>query len=301
MKFFKVTFLSIFMILCFSSLTVNAQVNWDFEGGEDHGFTLRCLNPAVPADDDPDIAGDESITGVIAELGHGDDGLPNAGVAWTIGPPNQFDTYIPAVEEGCHVVGGFLEYGDCNDPFDVFLDPGNPSYVNPRGQESYLNTYNLSQWGDDLHSAANDQIATSPPVTLSDGAMLSEWSHGGGSTGATAAPEPEPDRETWGYWDGGSGIAVLSAEDNSFLASVLTSNRQNYGADSLDLSAFAGTEGYLRFRIKHTDPQGIPVITYYFDNVLVVRELAGDLDGDGDVDLSDLAALLAVYGATWCE
>ena len=49
MKFLTGTFLFIFMILCFSPVTVKAQISWDFEDGEDHGFTLRCINPATPA------------------------------------------------------------------------------------------------------------------------------------------------------------------------------------------------------------------------------------------------------------
>ena len=137
------------------------QVIWDFENGNDHGFTLGSLIPATPAADDPNIAGDESITGV-----GGDNGLPDAGVAWTIGSPDQFDGLIPAVEEGCHVVDGVLQYGPCNDPFSAAV--GDPPYdfTNGRGQSGYLGTYSLSQWGDGLHSATNDQIATSPAVLL---------------------------------------------------------------------------------------------------------------------------------------
>ena len=47
--------------------------------GNSHGFALKCQNPATPAPDKPDIAGDEKITGV-----GGPKGLPAAGVAWTI-------------------------------------------------------------------------------------------------------------------------------------------------------------------------------------------------------------------------
>jgi len=221
---------------CLFSGMAMAQVVWDFEDGNDHGFTLWSVNPATPAPDDPETAGDEAITGV-----GGSNGLPDAGCCWTIGPPNQFEGLFPAIDDGenCHDDTGVLEYTDCNDPFGVFLvDP--PSFVNSRGQSSYLNTYNLTMWGDDLHTEMNDQIATSPPVILGDNAELVVWSYGGGSTGATIAPDPDINRETDGYWERSCGIAVLSASDNSFLASVLTQHRQNYDADTLDLSAYAG-------------------------------------------------------------
>jgi hypothetical protein len=153
-----------------------ADVVWDFEEGNDHGFLLWSVNPAPPAPDDPDTAGDESLTGGA---------LPGAGIAWTIGPPNQFDGLKPPVGEGCHFVDGVLVYGPCNDPFGV----AGGNLTNSRGQESYLNTYNLSQWGDGLHTAANDQIATSPRVLLGDGAVLTVWAHGGGSgTHAVTVP-----------------------------------------------------------------------------------------------------------------
>ena len=236
MKFFKITFLFVFMILCFSSVTVMAQVIWDFEDGEDHGFILRCINPATPAAADDDIAGDEAITGV-----GGTDGLPAAGIAWAIGQPDQFDGLLPAVVEGCHDdvdPDGKLAYSNCNDPFGAAV--GDPPYdfTNANGQSSYLNTYNLSEWGDNLHTQENDQIATSPPVLLDAGAVLTVWSHGGGGS-VTVAPVLESDPDL-GYVSGSSGIAVLSADDNSLLASVLTSNLAVLLSNEINLFAFSG-------------------------------------------------------------
>ena len=98
--------------LCLISSAGAATVNWDFENGNDHNFNLQCTYSAAAGIDDPNIAGDEAITGV-----GGFSGLPDNGVAWTVGPPNQFDGLIPAIEEGCHVVDGVLQYGPCNDPF----------------------------------------------------------------------------------------------------------------------------------------------------------------------------------------
>jgi hypothetical protein len=226
------------IVLALSLLLISSAgagtVIWDFEDGDAHQFTLWSVNAPGLAWDDPNTAGDESLTGV--GLGFG---LPDAGVAWTIGPPNQFDGLAPAIEEGCHVVNGVLEYGPCNDPFDVFaVEP--PSYTNSRGQTSYLNTYNLSQWGDNLHSQQNDQIATSPMVVLGEGSVLTVWSHGGGN--GTHAPEYDPD-PTMMYSDGSSGIAVLSAEEEDMFAILATIHTQGKGTlteDTLDLSEFAG-------------------------------------------------------------
>ncbi len=93
MNVFKSMVEILIVTLCFSSLIVKAQnVNWDFENGNDDGFTLWSVIPATPASDDPNTAGDESITGVGGDLG-----LPFAGIAWTIGPPIQFDGQKPAV------------------------------------------------------------------------------------------------------------------------------------------------------------------------------------------------------------
>lgn len=229
-KFIIVLALSLLLI----SSTHAATISWDFENGNNHHFSLWSVVAPGLSFDDPNIAGDESLTGV--GLGFG---LPDAGVAWTIGPPNQFDGLAPAIEEGCHVVNGVLEYGPCNDPFGVF-DVEPPSYTNSRGQSSYLNTYNLSQWGDNLHSQQNDQIATSPIVILGEGSVLMVWSHGGGN--GTHAPEYDPD-PTMMYADGSSGIAVLSAEEEdmfSILATIHTQGKGTLTEDTLDLSAFAG-------------------------------------------------------------
>ncbi len=239
MNIFKSMVAILIATLCFSSVIVKAQnVSWDFENGNDDGFTLWSVIPATPAPEDTTTAGDESITGVGGDLG-----LPFAGTAWSIGPPNQFDGQKPAVMDPnngslCHLnADSQLEYGSCNDPFGVFAG-GSPTYTNSRGQTSYLNTYNLNQWGDHLHAAGNDQIATSPPVELSSGAELTVWSLGGGGT-LTFAPVAESDRKD-GYTDGSCGIAVLSAADSSFLTSIHTSNLGVYGENKLDLSAYAG-------------------------------------------------------------
>ncbi|MFO7656562.1 MAG: T9SS type A sorting domain-containing protein [Bacteroidales bacterium] len=231
MKFLKSTLFFMFTILCFISLTVKAQVVWDFENGEDHDFILRCIIDATPATDNADIAGDEAITGVGGVYG-----LPDAGIAWAIGPPNQFDGQSPAFSEGCHDDGpdGKLLYSACNDPFGFVA-----SQVNSRGQSSYLNTYNLNQWGDRLHIQDNDQIATSPILELSADAMLYVWSLGGGLATSTIAPVLDADPDS-GYVNGSSGIAVLSADDGSLLASVHTSNRNVFSSDTIDLTAFAG-------------------------------------------------------------
>ena len=221
--------------LCLISSAGAETVKWDFENGNTHKFNLQSTYLPALAFDDPNIAGDELMTGV-----GGSKGLPDAGIAWTVGPPNQFDGQAPAVEEGCHVVDGVLQYGPCNDPFSH-----DANGVNARGQSSYLNTYNLSQWGDNLHSASNDQMATSPVAILQENAVLTVWSHGGGS--GTHAPEYDPDPVMW-YTDGSSGIAVLSAEEDDKYAILVTLHLNGQGTlteDTLDLSAFAGRKVFI--------------------------------------------------------
>jgi hypothetical protein len=217
----------VLMVSLLTMATAYGDVIWDFENGNDHGFSLWSVKYATAAPDDPNTAGDESLTGV-----GGADGLPDAGVAWSIGRPDQYDGQKPAVNEGDKVkADGTMEYNqpDKNHPFTF--------PVNSRGQESYLNTYNLTQWGDNLHTQENDQIATSPVVTLGENAVLTVWSQGGGS--GTHAPEFDPNPDDF-YSDGSSGIAVISATDFSFLASVYTQNQGTLGENTLDLSAFAG-------------------------------------------------------------
>ena len=82
------------------------DIVWDFENGNDHGFTLWSVNPATPAADDPTTAGDEALTGV-----GGSKGLPDAGMVWTIGRPDQFDGQKPALSEGDKAkADGTMEY-----------------------------------------------------------------------------------------------------------------------------------------------------------------------------------------------
>jgi hypothetical protein len=221
--------------LCLISSVGAATVNWDFENGKDHFFSLWSVVSAVEWFDDPDIAGDESITGV-----GGHTGLPGAGLAWCIGRPDQYDGFKPPVQEGDKIrADGTMEYNQPgkNHPFTF--------PVNGRGQESYLNTYNLTQWGDNVHTQQNDQIATSPLVVLGEGAVLTVWSHGGGS--GTHAPEYDPDPDLF-YSDGSSGIAVLSAEEDdkwALLASLHLNGRGTLTEDVLDLSAFAGKKVFI--------------------------------------------------------
>jgi len=212
--------------LAWAAAACGGDVIWDFENGNDHGFELTCVNPATPAPDDPAVAGDEAITGV-----GGPKGLPGAGVAWCVGRPDQFDGTKPAVQEGDKAgADGTMQYNRAgtNHPF------GFPT--NGRGQESYLNTYNLTGWGDNVHTAANDQIAKSPLVVLGEGAVLTVWVHGGGSGTHAPALDSNP---LAGYTDGSSGIAVISAVDGSLLASVLTNGQGTLRQDTLNLSAYA--------------------------------------------------------------
>ncbi len=221
--------------LCLISSVGAATVNWDFENENDHRFSLWSVVSAVAWFDDPSIAGDEAITGA-----GGHTGLPDAGVAWSVGPPNQYDGQKPAVDEGDKVkADGTMEYNQTgkNHPFTF--------PVNGRGQQSYLNTYNLTQWGDNVHTQQNDQIATSPPVVLGENAVLTVWSHGGGS--GTHAPEYDPDPAMM-YTDGSSGIAVLSAEEEdkwALLASLYLHGHGTLTEDTLDLSAFAGKQVFI--------------------------------------------------------
>ena len=224
---------------CILSLAAGASADdvvWDFEAGADHGFTLTSANPATPAPDDPTTAGDEAVTGV-----GGPKGLPDAGVALSIGRPDQFDGLRPPFQEGDKIkADGTLEYNQpgTNHPFAF--------PVNGRGQESYLSTYNLTQWGDNVHSEDNDQIAKSPVVLLGDGTVLSVWAYGGGA--GTRAPQLDPNPAA-GYVTGSAGVAVLSATDGSLLASVLTDGHGNLREDTIDLSAYAGQ----RVRIEVVD------------------------------------------------
>ena len=49
--------------LCMISSVGAGTVNWNFEDGDDHNFDLWSVLAAVPAFDDPEIAGDEALTG----------------------------------------------------------------------------------------------------------------------------------------------------------------------------------------------------------------------------------------------
>lgn len=202
-----------------------ADVVWDFEDGNDHGFVMSCLKPATPAPDDPDRAGDESLTGA-----GGPEGLPAAGNAWSVGTPWQYVGLKPAVEEGRNIVDGVIDWGHSN-PFRV--EKGDP---NPRGQYSYLNTYSLSCYGDRLHAASNDQIATSPRVVLGEGSVLTVWAYGGGKDTFAPLLDSDPDE---GYMTGSSGVAVR-ALDGTLLASVHTDGHGDLREDTIDLSDFAG-------------------------------------------------------------
>ena len=208
------------------------DIIWDFESGNEHGFTLWSVNPATPTDDDSTTAGDEALTGV-----GGPKGLPDAGVVWSVGRPDQYDGQKPAVSEGDKAkADGTMEYNQPgkNHPFTF--------PVNSRGQESYLNTYNLTEWGDNVHAAANDQIATSPLLLIGSNAQLTVWVHGGGS--GTHAPELDSNSDQ-GYTTNSAGVAVLSAADGSLLGSVLTNGHGTLRKDTIDLSKFAGQIVYV--------------------------------------------------------
>ncbi len=220
----------------FAFHVANAQdVIWDFENGNTHGFTFLSVKPATAAPADPTTAGDESLTGV-----GGANGLPGAGLAWTVGPPNQFDGLKPAVVEGSHInTNGVLDYTLNGQPISSGT---NFNMINRRGQSGYLNTYNLNQWGDGLNSVTNDQVARSPNVVLPTNAVLIVWSYGGGT--GTQAPTLDPNPAE-GYVDGSSGIAVRSAADNSLLASLRIDGLGTLKAHGLHLSAFAGQTAYI--------------------------------------------------------
>jgi len=216
------------MSFCLISSVGARTVTWDFENGEDHNFTLYSTYPAVAGLDDPNTAGDEKITGMV-----GISRLPDAGIAWTVGPPNQFDGLKPAADvENARV--------DANGLLDYSL--GAERIATESGT---LNTYNLNQHGDYIHTQENDQIASSPIVVLDANAVLTVWSLGGGS--GTHAPEYDPDVALW-YTDGSSGIAVISFEEDDKYAILATLHLNGKGTlteDTLDLSEFAGRRVFL--------------------------------------------------------
>jgi hypothetical protein len=222
-KFITVLTLSLLLI----SSAGAGTVIWDFENGNDHNFILQSTYNAAVGIDDPDTAGDESITGV-----GGISGLPDAGVAWTVGPPTQFDGLKPAVSNGARVGA------------DGLLDYSLGTQVIP-SESGTLNTFNLNQNGDQLHSQENDQIASSPIVILDANAVLTVWSAGGGN--GTHAPDYDPNPALW-YTDGSCGIAVISAEEDDLYAILATIHIQSQGSiteNTLDLSEFAGRRIFL--------------------------------------------------------
>jgi hypothetical protein len=202
-------------------------------------------------------------------------------MAWSIGRPDQYDGQKPAVDEGDKAkADGTMEYNQSgkNHPFTF--------PVNSRGQESYLNTYNLTQWGDNVHIQENDQIATSSPVTLGENAVLTVWSHGGGS--GTHAPEYDPDPAGF-YTDGSSGIAVVSAEPNdlyALLASVHLSGHGTLTEDVLDLSDLAGRKVFVEVVDAFEGSWGWIAV----DEIQITNATAAPLAGiviqtsDGEVD-----------------
>ena len=226
MKNLKTTFIFVFLILCFSSGNVRAQIIWDFEDGDDHGFTLGCLIPALPAADDPLTAGDEELTGGW-EVDNPEN-LPEAGVAWVVASPAMFFGLLPGADPD-HArtgAGGTLDY--------LASDKARVGDENTGS----LNTYLLNMHGDWVHDSLNDQIATSPPVRLGENAVLTASSWGGGGTNGPMYEDDSHPEE--GYTTGSCGIAVLKASDKSFLDSLFTDNKSVLSTDTKDLSAYAG-------------------------------------------------------------
>ena len=214
----------VLITFCFSSVT-KAQIIWDFEEGNNHGFTLSSLKHATPAADDPLTAGDESLTGGW-EVGNPNN-LPEAGVAWIAASPDSMWGQLPGADPDHARVNTSGE-------LDYLLGTARI------GEETTgsLNTYLLNMHGDFVHKDYNDQIATSPPVLLGDNAVLSVSSWGGGGTMGPVF-DSNPDS---GYVTGSCGIAVLKASDKSFLDSLFTNNKGTGGTDMKDLSAYAGQE-----------------------------------------------------------
>ncbi|MCF7973307.1 MAG: hypothetical protein K9N55_05800 [Phycisphaerae bacterium] len=213
--------LSLFLISSASA----AVISWDFENGNDHGFILWSINPPIPGEDDPNTAGDEALTG----------GLPDAGVAWNIGTPDQFDGQKGAGDpsRGNYDANGLLN-----------LDLGTQRMTRHHG---FLNTYSLNQHGDYVHTPQNDQIATSPLVNLGEGAILTAIVAG---SGAPTEPILDPN-PALGYADGSGGIAVRSAMDGTILASTKAEGKGGEDAFVLDLSAFAGQQVYIEVVDAH--------------------------------------------------
>jgi hypothetical protein len=216
---------------------IDPLVIWDFETGDD-GWTLRTVNPATPAPDDPNTAGDEALTG-----GWDPDNLenlPQAGLAMVIGAPEEMDGLKSGADPGRR-----------EDPNDNLLYSLGKARIEP-GHRT-LNTYNLNFHGDWVHTPQNDQIGRSPAVELLDGAVLTIWSSGGGSDSHPPVLDPDPSK---GYTDGSGGLVVFSADDDSVLASIWLQQKalkpdpvtgdENVvtGFDVLDLSAFAGQTVY---------------------------------------------------------
>lgn len=212
----------LYIVVVISLLRVapaSADVVWDFENGNDHEFILWSVKEATPASDDPDVAGDEAITGGW-EPGNPNN-LPEAGVAWTIGPPTMFDGLLPGVGDHARVDGnGRLLYSAGTSRMSA--------------DHSFLSTYNLNLHGDYCHTQENDQIATSPIVQLYEGSELTATVAGGG-----AGQAPVLDAPGQGYTNGSGGVAVLSAENGTLLASMGTPGHGGEKPYTLDLSAFA--------------------------------------------------------------
>ena len=213
-------------ILGLASLATAEDVVWDFENGNSHGFALKCQNPATPAPDKPDIAGDEKITGV-----GGPKGLPAAGVAWTICDLYEYKGLLAAITEGNNIVNGRLN------PTNSLPKGEGPSQL---GQTGYLNTYALTQWGDALHAAENDQIAASPLVELGEGSVMTVHALGGTST--YIAPEFDADA-TKGYKNNSCGVAVLNAAGAIVSSTFMPS--QNWREYTIDLSGLASQKVYI--------------------------------------------------------
>jgi hypothetical protein len=217
------------LCLCLIASASAATIVWDFEDGDDHRFNLWSAYAPVFASDDPCRAGDEALTGC-----GGTWGLPDAGLAWTVGRPDEFEGLIPAIDDAgnCHIEGGLLKYGPCNDPFGADVVKG------------WLNTYALTMWGDRLHNANNDQIASSPTVLLGASSEMTIRSLGGGS--GTKAPEYHPNPAlVWTeiYDDNSSGVVVLDANSFEILVSVHCNGKSGpVDVDVVDLSAHAGKE-----------------------------------------------------------